>query len=65
MVKVRIKFSADLVIEADTIKDAREKWEAMPLWSDEANASGVEYSETLLIEDAETYDDLKPEFDRL
>ena len=58
MVKVRIKFSADIVIEADTIKDAREKWEAMPLWSDEAKASGVEYSETLLIEDAETYDDL-------
>ena len=34
------------------------EWEAMPLWSDEAKASGVEYCETLLIEDADTYDDL-------
>ena len=58
MANVRIKFSADIVIEANTIKDARKKWEAMPLWSDEAKASGVEYSATLLIEDAETYDDL-------
>ncbi len=58
MVKVRIKFSADLIVEADTLQEAKNKWEDMPLWSEDAKECGVEYSETLLIEDAETYDDL-------
>jgi len=58
MAKVRIKFSADLIVEADTLQEARNKWENMPLWSEDAKECGVEYSETLLIEDAETYDDL-------
>ena len=62
MAKVRIKFSADLVVEADSMQDARSKFEAMPLWSEEAQDCGVEYSETLLIEDAETYDDLTDEW---
>ena len=58
MTKVRIKFSADLIVEADTLQEARNKWENMPLWSEDAKKCDVEYSETLLIEDAETYDDL-------
>ena len=58
MAKVRIKFSADLIVEADTLQEARNKWENMPLWSEDAKECGVEYSEPLLIEDAETYDDL-------
>jgi len=58
MTKVRIKFSADLIVEADTLQEARNKWENMPLWSEDAKECDVEYSETLLIEDAETYDDL-------
>ena len=62
MVKVRIKFDADIVIEAENLAKAREKWEAMPLFTEEAKASNVEYGETLLIEDAETYDDLSNEW---
>jgi len=58
MVKVRVKFSADLIIEADNIDDARIKWEGLPLFSEEAKDCGVEYSETLLVEDAETYEDI-------
>jgi hypothetical protein len=38
--------------------EVRNKFEGMPLWSKEAQDAGVEYSETLLIEDANTYDDL-------
>lgn len=58
MVRVRIKFSADLVVEAETLEQAQEKWLSMPLFSEEAKDCGVEYSETLLVEDAETYEDI-------
>lgn len=63
MKKIRIKFSADLIIEAESIAEAREKWEGMNLFSQEANDCGVEFSETLLIEDAETYKDISDEWD--
>jgi hypothetical protein len=58
MVRVRVKFSADLVVEGETIEQAQEKWLTMPLFSEEAKDCGVEYSETLLVEDAETYEDI-------
>lgn len=58
MTRIRIKFSADLVVEGETIEQAQEKWLTMPLFSEEANDCGVEYSETLLVEDAETYEDI-------
>ena len=63
MVKsVRIKFSADLVIEADSLEAVRGKWENMPLWSEEAKECGAEFSEVLLVEDSETYNDLMEEW---
>ena len=58
MVKVRVKFSADLVVEAETLEQAHEKWLTMPLFSQEAEDCGVEYSETLLVEDAGTYEEI-------
>ena len=58
MVRVRIKFSSDLVVEAETLEQAQEKWLTMPLFSEEAKECGVEYSETLLVEDAETYEEI-------
>lgn len=60
--KVRIKFSADLVVEADSLEEARQKWEGMPLWSKEAKECGAEFSDILLVEDAETYDNLIEEW---
>lgn len=57
-VNIRIKFSADIAIEADSLAEAKRKWEEMPLWSEEALNSGVDFCEELLIEDAETYKDL-------
>jgi DNA-directed RNA polymerase subunit RPC12/RpoP len=60
--EVRIKFSADLVITGDTMEQVRSKFENMPLWSDEAKACGVEFSEIQLVEDANTYNDLEHEY---
>jgi hypothetical protein len=34
----------------------------MPLWSEEAKACGVEFSEIQLIEDANTYKDIEDEY---
>ena len=58
-VRVRIKFSADIAIKAENLAEAKRKWENMPLWSEEALNSGADFCEELLIEDAETYDDLQ------
>ena len=58
MVRIRVKFSADLIVEGETIEQAQEKWLTMPLFSEEAKDCGVEYSETLLVEDAETYEEI-------
>ena len=61
-VRVRIKFDADIVIEGNSLKDCRSKWENLPLFSADALDLGVEYGETLLVEDAETYEDLSKEW---
>ena len=63
MKKVRFKFSADIVIEGDNMQDVREKWEMFPLFSADALDNGVEFCETLLIEDAETNEDLVEEYE--
>lgn len=60
--EVRIKFDADIVITGDTMEQVKSKFENMPLWSEEAKACGVEFSEIQLIEDAETYNDLQEEY---
>lgn len=63
-VAIRIKFSADLTIEANNLKEAKEKWQNLPLFTQEAMNSGAQIQEILLIEDAENYDDLSHEFER-
>jgi hypothetical protein len=63
VMEVRIKFSADVYIKGDSIEEIRNKFEELPLFSADAlEEYGAEYSETLLIEDAETYDDLSKEW---
>lgn len=61
--EVRIKFDADIVITGDTMQDVREKFESMELWSQEAKNCHVEFSEIQLIEDADTYNDLRHDYD--
>ena len=60
---VRIKFNADIYIEGETMQEVREKFESMPLWSQEAKDCGVEFSEIDLVEDEESYDDNRNEND--
>ena len=61
--EVRIKFSADVYIKGETLAEIRNKFEEMPLFSADALEEGcAEYSETLLIEDAETYKELSDEW---
>lgn len=62
--KVRIKFDADLVIEADTLADAKDKWVNLPIFTKEAMDCSVEFGEIILVEDAETYDDIENEWNR-
>lgn len=61
--EVRIKFNADIYIEGETMQEVREKFESMPLFSVDALDCGVEFSEIQLVEDAETYDDKRKEYD--
>lgn len=42
--------------------EVRDKWENMPLFSDEARQNGVEFLDIDAIEDANTYKDLSYEF---
>ena len=60
--RVRIKFNADLVIEGKDMKEVRQNWESLPLFTKEAMNCGLEFGEIILIEDAETYDDLTKEY---
>lgn len=62
--KVRISFRSEIVVEGDTIEQVREKWEMMPLYSDEAHHHGIEFVEIDSVEDANTYKDLRHEFEQ-
>lgn len=60
--RVRIKFDADLVIEGKDMKEVRQNWESLPLFRKEAMECGLEFGEIILIEDADTYEDLTREY---
>ena len=60
--RVRFKFDADIVIEGDNMTEVRENWEQLPLFTQNAVDCGVEFGEIILIEDADTYEDLVHEF---
>lgn len=60
--ELRIKFSADVYIQGETLDEIRDKWTSMNLWSDEAVENGVSFDDHLLIENAETHEDVEYEF---
>ena len=63
--EVRIKFSASFYIYGKSMKEIREKWENCPLFSADALQDfSPEFDERLLVEDANTYEDVSEEFDR-
>lgn len=63
-VNVRITFRSEVYIEADSLKEARQKWESCELFSDEAKKLSADFIEIDSIEDGDTYDDLTSEWDK-
>jgi hypothetical protein len=62
---VIFKFSADVYISGKDMAEIKQKFEEMPLFSADALEDGsAEFSELLLVEDAETYDDLMDEYNK-
>ena len=61
---VRIKFSAEIYVGGDNMAEIKEKFEEVPLFSiDAIDKYGADFSEVMLVEDADTFKDLKNEFD--
>ena len=60
--EVRFKLSFDVYVEGKDMKEISEKFDCMPLFTVEALDSGAEMSELLLVENAETYEDLMKEY---
>ena len=60
--EVKFKLSFDVYVEGKDMKEIREKFDGMPLFTVEALDSGAEISELLLVENAETYEDLMKEY---
>lgn len=60
--EVRFKLSFDVYVEGKNMKEISEKFDCMPLFTVEALDSGAEISELLLVENAETYEDLMKEY---
>ena len=60
--EVRFKLSFDVYVEGKDMKEISEKFDSMPLFTVEALDSGAEISELLLVENAETYEDLMKEY---
>lgn len=64
MMKVRIKFDADIVLEGGNMKEIKSQWLSLPLFSNEALNHSLEFGEVILVEDGETYEDLMTAFDK-
>lgn len=60
--EVKFKLSFDVYVEGKDMKEIREKFDGMPLFTVEALDSGAEINELLLVENAETYEDLMKEY---
>lgn len=64
--EARIKFSADIYIKGESMKEVKQKFEEMPLFSADALEDGcAEFSEVLLVEDAETHEDLIKKYNKV
>lgn len=62
--KVRITFKCEVYLEGEDMADVKEQWEDLPVFT--ADALEDAYAEILdveSVEDADTHEDLKDEFD--
>jgi hypothetical protein len=63
--EVRIKFSGEVYIKGENMSEIKSKFEMLPLFSADAlEDNSAEFGEILLVEDAETYKDLRKEYDK-
>ena len=56
--KVRITFRSEVYIEGDTLRDIKEKWESIPLYSQDAEKADADFIELISVEDTDNYSDL-------
>lgn len=62
--EVKITFTSSVCIKCNDIKDAKEKWEWLKLYSNEAIKMGADYDGIISVErvDDGSYKDLENEF---
>ena len=62
--EVKITFTSSVVIKCKDIKEAKEKWEELELYSNEAIKMGADYDGIISVErvDDGSYEDLENEF---
>lgn len=65
--EVRLTFRSEIYIKGKDLKEIKEKWEELNLFSDDAKANSADYVEMDSIErtDDGSYTDLENEFDSL
>lgn len=65
--EVRFTFRSEIYIKGKDLKEIKEKWEELNLFSDDAKANSADYVEMNSIErtDDGSYTDLENEFDSL
>ena len=56
--EVRITFRSGVYIEGDTLRDIKEKWESLPLYSQDAEKAGADFIELISVEDTDDYSNL-------
>ena len=62
--EVKITFTSSVCIKCNDIKEAKEKWEWLKLYSNEAIKMGADYDDIISVErvDDGSYKDLENEF---
>jgi len=65
--EVRFTFRSEIYIKGKDLKEIKEKWEELNLFSDDAKANSADYVEMCSIErtDDDSYTDLENEFDNI
>lgn len=58
----RIVFTSEVYVKAETLGEAKTKFEGMPLFTDEAKEGGAEFIDIACVEDGEDYKDLTSEW---
>ena len=63
--KFRIKFSADIYIKGESMNEIKTNFENFPIFSADALEDGcAEFSNILLVEDADTCEDLMEKYNQ-